>query len=147
MNIKNPALKYYGGKFRLAAWIINFFPKHIHYVEPFGGGGSVLLLKEPAKLETYNDLDKNVVNFFRVLRHEPDELVRRLRLTPWARSEYEQCLENSGAVMEDARRFFVRLWMSLHGGTRSSKCAWRRSKSNKPPMKYLHVENLYAVAE
>lgn len=147
MKIKNPALKYYGGKFRLAQWIINYFPKHIHYVEPFGGGGSVLLQKEPAILETYNDLDSNVVNFFRVLRHEPDELVRHIKLTPWARSEYELCLENSGEAMEDARRFFVRLWMSLHSGTRTSKSAWRRGKKKKAPMKYLRPENLYAVAE
>lgn len=147
MKIKNPALKYYGGKFRLAQWIINYFPKHIHYVEPFGGGGSVLLQKEPALLETYNDLDSNVVNFFRVLRHETDELVRHIRLTPWARSEYELCLENSGEAMEDARRFFVRLWMSLHAGTRISKTAWRRGKNFKAPMKYIRPENLYDVAE
>lgn len=147
MKVKNPALKYYGGKFRLAQWIINHFPAHIHYVEPFGGGASVLLQKEPAQLETYNDLDNNVVNFFRVLRHETDELVRNIRLTPWARVEYEICLENSGEAMEDARRFFVRLWMSLHAGTRTSKTAWRRGKVFKSPMKYLRPENLYAVAE
>ena len=64
MTIKNPALKYYGGKFRLADWILKYFPKHIHYVEPFGGGASVLLQKEPATLETYNDRDGDVVNFF-----------------------------------------------------------------------------------
>jgi DNA adenine methylase len=137
-TIKNPALKYYGGKFRLAQWIINHFPTHVHYVEPFGGGASVLLQKEPAHLETYNDLDGDVVNFFRVLRHETDELVRRLRLTPWARSEY---------AMEDARRFFVRLWMSRHAGTLATKAAWRRGKDFKSPMKYLRPENLYAVAD
>ncbi len=147
MKIKSPALKYYGGKFRLANWIIQFFPKHIHYVEPFGGGASVLLQKEPSLLETYNDLDNNVVNFFRVLRHDAAELVRLIRLTPWARAEYESCLENSGKPIEDARRFFVRLWMSLHAGTRTSKTAWRRGKGFKSPMKYLKPENLYTVAE
>lgn len=147
MTIKNPALKYYGGKFRLAAWILKYFPKHNHYVEPFGGGASVLLQKEPSPLETYNDRDRNVVNFFRVLRHETDELVRHIRLTPWARDEYEFCLEDCGEAMEDARRFFVRLWMSLHAGTRLSKSAWRRGKNFKSPMKYINLENLYAVAE
>jgi len=147
MKITNPALKYYGGKFRLASWILKYFPKHIHYVEPFGGGASVLLQKEPALLETYNDRDGDVVNFFRVLRHETDELVRHIRLTPWSRDEYEFCLQNSGEAMEDARRFFVRLWMSLHGGTRLSKTAWRRGKGFKSPMKYINLENLYAVAE
>ena len=147
MKIKNPALKYYGGKFRLSQWIINHFPKHIHYIEPFGGGASILLQKEPAPLETYNDLDNNVVNFFRVLRHQTDELIRHIHLTPWARVEYESCLKNSGEAMEDARRFFVRLWMSLHGGTRTSETSWRRGKESKSPMKYLRPENLYAVAE
>lgn len=147
MTVTNPALKYYGGKFRLADWILKYFPKHIHYVEAYGGGAGVLLQKEPSMLETYNDRDGNVVNFFRVLRHETDELVRHIRLTPWARDEYEMCLENSGEAMEDARRFFVRLWMSLHAGTRLSKSAWRRGKDFKSPMKYINLENLYAVAE
>lgn len=146
-KVVSPALKYYGGKFRLAPWILEYFPKHLHYVEAFGGGAGVLLQKEPARIETYNDRDGDVVNFFRVLRHETDELIRHIRLTPWARDEYELCLENSGEAMEDARRFYVRLWMSLHGGTRLAKAAWRRGKTVKSPMRYIKIDNLYAVAE
>lgn len=127
---KRPALRYYGGKFKLAPWIISHFPKHLNYVEPCGGAASVLLQKPRSPLETYNDLDGNVVNFFRVLRDQPDELIRKIRLTPWAREEYEDCLQPCDEPIEKARRFFVSLWMSMHGGLheKTSK-AWRVSNT------------------
>lgn len=108
-----PALRYYGGKWNLAPWIISFFPPHLNYVEPCGGAASVLLRKPRSPLETYNDLDGNVVNFFRVLRDNPDELIRRIRLTPWARAEYELSLQLCGDDTERARQFFVTMWMSI----------------------------------
>jgi DNA adenine methylase len=87
-TIKRPALRYYGGKWNLAPWIISYFPPHKNYVEPCGGAASVLLQKPRSPLETYNDLDGNVVNFFRVLRDRPDELIRKIRLTPYSREEF-----------------------------------------------------------
>lgn len=113
---KRPALRYYGGKWRLAPWIISHFPEHKSYVEPCGGVASVLLQKPRSPLETYNDLDGNVVNFFRVLRDRPDELIRKIRLTPWARAEYEMSLEptlNGLSDLEQARRFWISLQMSI----------------------------------
>ena len=123
---KRPALRYYGGKWRLAPWIISHFPEHQNYVEPCGGAASVLLQKPRSPLETYNDLDGNVVNFFRVLRDQPDELIRKIRLTPWARAEYELSLEPCEDEVERARRFFVASWMSMQGGhhSKTSK-TWR----------------------
>jgi DNA adenine methylase len=123
---KRPALRYYGGKWRLAPWIISHFPPHQNYVEPCGGAASVLLQKPRSPLETYNDLDGNVVNFFRVLRDQPEELIRKIRLTPWARAEYELSLKPCEDVVERARRFFVSSWMSLQGGhhSKTSK-GWR----------------------
>jgi DNA adenine methylase len=123
---KRPALRYYGGKWKLAPWIISFFPPHQNYVEPCGGAASVLLQKPRSPLETYNDLDGNVVNFFRVLRDRPDELIWKIRLTPWARAEYELSLEECEDEVERARRFWVSMWMSMQGGhhSKTSK-TWR----------------------
>lgn len=131
MSIKSPALKYYGSKFRLAKWIIGHFPKHRHYVEPFGGGASVLLVKEPSPLETYNDLDHGLVTFFRVLRDRPHELVAKLRTSPWSRSEF--AVHSSGEDPKDdlerARRLYCRLWMSIEGGM--AKGSFRRHNRSR----------------
>jgi DNA adenine methylase len=84
------------------------------------------LQKPRSPLETYHDLDGNVVNFFRVLRDQPDELIRKIRLTPWAREEYELSLEPCDEPTERARRFYSMLWMSMQGGTHdSAKGTWR----------------------
>lgn len=117
---KRPALRYYGGKFNLAPWIISYFPEHTNYVEPCGGGASVLLQKPRAELETYNDLHGDVVNFFRVLRDNPDELVSKIRLSPWAREEYRLSMQPCDNDMERARRFFMGNMLSISGNPRSS---------------------------
>jgi DNA adenine methylase len=125
-TITRPALRYYGGKWNLAPWIISHFPAHKNYVEPCGGAASVLLQKPRSPLETYNDLDGNVVNFFRVLRDRPEELIRKIRLTPWARSEYETSLTPASDEVEQARRYFVMLWMSMNGGSHDTATGtWR----------------------
>jgi DNA adenine methylase len=108
-----PALRYYGGKWKLAPWIISHFPAHENYVEPCGGAASVLLQKNPSKLETYNDLDGNVVNYFRVLRTRTDELINAIRLTPWAREEAELSTKEATDELERARRFWVMLHMRI----------------------------------
>jgi DNA adenine methylase len=77
----------------------------------------VLLQKPRSPLETYNDLDGNVVNFFRVLRDQPDELIRKIRLTPWARAEYELAWWDCEEPIERARRFFTFAWQSMNGTT------------------------------
>jgi DNA adenine methylase len=150
MKITNPVLRYYGSKFTLAQWIIKYFPaNHRHYVEPFGGAANVLFVKEPSRLETYNDLNDKIVNFFRVLRDEPGELIRLLQLTPWSRSEYINCLEEreNETPLESARRLFFRLWMSYSGEYRSSKGNFaRHNKGRRPIHLKLKPENLYAAS-
>lgn len=128
-TIKRPALRYYGGKWNLAPWIISHFPPHKNYVEPCGGAASVLLQKPRSPLETYNDLDGNVVNFFRVLRDRPDELIRKIRLTPWARAEYEASRDDvaNGDEIEQARRFWCQAYQSISGGPYANKSGWRMS--------------------
>lgn len=128
-----PALKYYGGKHRSANWIMSFFPDHYTYVEPFGGAAGVLLQKEPACFEVYNDIDSNAVTFFRVLREREDELVRQIEYTPWSREELTIAYKPASNELEIARRFYVRCWQSfghLHGG-------WR----------YQHSDNGYSIVE
>jgi len=105
-RIKRPALRYYGGKWNLAPWIISHLPPHHSFIDLCGGGASVLLRKERSNLETYNDLDGNVVNFFRVLRDEPDALIQKIKLTPWAREEHELSRQSCEDKVESARRFF-----------------------------------------
>ena len=150
MSVKKLVLKYYGSKFRLAPWIISFFPAHRHYVEPFAGGAAVLLVKEPSRLETINDLNNEIVNFFRVLRTRPQELVRQLQLTPWARAEFEYCLEEIEVEnpVERARRFFYRIWFNLQGSYSTQKANFRRhNKGFKVITKGVDENNLLEASK
>src|SRR4051794_35804563 len=79
---------WYGGKFSHLAWLLPLLPKCHHYCEPFAGSGAVLLNRPPSPVETYNDLDGEVVNFFRVLRDEKGKLVEAIGLTPFSREEF-----------------------------------------------------------
>jgi DNA adenine methylase len=131
-QIPAPALKYYGGKWVLAPWIISHFPPHMNYLEPCGGAASVLLRKPRSKLETYNDVDDNVVNFFRVLRDSPRELIDKIKLTPWARAEYQLGCSTCDDPIENARRFFAASWMSIQGGApEKTSRTWRHNKHAK----------------
>lgn len=115
-DIKRPTMRYYGGKWRLAPWIISYFPEeHEHYIDLCGGAASVLLQKQRSKIETYNDIDNHTTNFFQVLRDRPDELIRKIRLTPWARAEYELHREPVLDPVERARRFWVGCCYSISG--------------------------------
>lgn len=111
-----PALRWHGGKWRLAPWIIAHFPPHRVYVEPFGGAASVLLRKPRAHAEVYNDLDDDAVALFRVLRDPAGaaELERRIRLTPFARTEFEAAYAVGPTEMDRAWAVIVRSSMG-HG--------------------------------
>ncbi|MDO9334510.1 MAG: DNA adenine methylase, partial [Dehalococcoidales bacterium] len=104
------AFGWYGGKFSHLDWLLRLLPNCHHYCEPFAGSAAVLLNREPSQIETYNDLDGEVVNFFRVLRDHKDRLVEAIGLTPFSREEFEQActLDPDLDAIERARRFFVR---------------------------------------
>ena len=107
-----PLLRYFGGKYRDAHRIIAQFPPHEFYCEVFGGGASVLLQKDPSDFEVYNDLSGGVVNFFRVLRDRPTELIRAIEFTPYSRLEQKLAYEPTDNELESARRLYVRSWQS-----------------------------------
>ncbi len=107
---KRIAFGWYGGKFSHLEWLLPLLPKAHHYCEPFAGSGAVLLNRDPAKIETYNDVDGEVVNFFRMLRDNPEELQRAIALTPFAREEFHRAITGSARGVTDlerARRFYV----------------------------------------
>lgn len=105
------AFGWYGGKFSHLDWLLPLLPKCHHYCEPFSGSGAVLLNRSPSPIETYNDIDGDVVNFFRVLRDRSDELVRSIALTPFSREEYYRAIYGDIKGVSDverARRFYIR---------------------------------------
>jgi DNA adenine methylase len=112
-NPTRPIVRYHGGKWKLAPWIISMLPPHRIYVEPFGGGGSVLLRKPRSYAEVYNDLDAEIVNLFRVAREDGDRLAQALRLTPFSRDEYLAAWYPSSDPLEQARRTVVRAFMGF----------------------------------
>lgn len=136
-------------------WLLPLLPECGHYVEPYGGSGAVLLNRPPSRFETFNDLSGEIVNFFRVLREEPDLLVWKLRLTPWSRREFAEAVSGvpEASPVERARRFFVKIrqgflsQMSRRGqgdwshavspsGGKVETLAWKNS-----------LDGLYAVAD
>ena len=115
MTITHPALRYHGGKFRLAPWIIHTFPHHQCYVEPFGGAAGVLIRKPRSYAEVYNDLDGDIVNFFSVLRNTVtrEKLIESLVLTPYSRDEFYLAFEETDDPLERARRTIIRAQMGF----------------------------------
>ena len=105
-----PPFAYYGGKTTLAPIIAGLLPPHDHYVEPFAGSLAVLLAKDPVGRETANDLDGDLVTFWRVLRDRPGDLARAAMLTPHSRAEYLASADlDVTDDVERARRVWVRL--------------------------------------
>lgn len=154
-----PALPYYGSKWRLSSWIRGFIPAHDVYCEPFGGSAAVLLRKRPARLEVYNDVDDQVVNFFRVLRDadERAQLLSLLELSPYAKAEFLEAhttsADSSLERVERARRFFVRGWQGYGPGSASTdrSVGWARgtpgSLTDQVRSWLGAIPNLDAVAE
>lgn len=131
-----PPFTYYGGKVGMARTIVDMFPPHRVYMEPFFGSGAVLFAKAPASHEIVNDLDGAIVNFFEVLRSDFAELERVCTLTPYARDEFvaadvdEQDLD----PLERARRFWVRVNQSF-AKTAGTNTGWSitTARTQSPP--------------
>lgn len=122
MTINAPVIRYHGGKFRLASWVLEHFPPHKCYVEPFGGAAGVLIQKPRSYAEVYNDLDGDIVNLFRVLQgeHSSQRLIELLTLTPYSRAEFELAWLPTDDNIERARRIIIRAQMGF-GSAGASK--------------------------
>lgn len=103
-------IMYRGGKSPIAPKIINCFPPHVRYIEPFAGACNIILRKPRAPFEVINDLDRQVTTFFQVLRDNPSELLLQLMLTPYSREEFATALQEADNLspLEEARAFFIR---------------------------------------
>ncbi len=118
--------KYPGSKWSIADWIINFFPEHHSYLEPFFGSGAVLFNKPRSHIETINDLDGNVVNLFECIKKDPERLARDIYFTPYSREVYEKVFSQ---VPEDkyeaALNFYICLNMGRGFRTNGEKVGWK----------------------
>jgi DNA adenine methylase len=107
------AFGWYGGKFSHLDWLLPLLPITQHYCEPFGGSAAILLNRKPSNVETYNDIDGEIVNFFKVLRDKKEELLYAIGMTPFSREEFREAIKSNGngehlSDLERARRFFIR---------------------------------------
>jgi DNA adenine methylase len=151
MSALKPPLTYYGGKTTIGPQIAALLPAHRHYVEPYCGGLSVLLAKRPSHMETVNDLDGDLMTFWRMLRDRPDDLARVCALTPHSRAEHDASYADADSELEQARRVWVRLSQGRAGTLR--KTGWRYyvapAGSNTSMPGYLsgYVNRMAAAAE
>lgn len=133
----NTLLNYPGAKWGMAKQIVSLMPPHRSYLEPFFGSGAVLFNKLPSVIETVNDIDGDIVNFFRVLRERPDDLAEAISLTPYARDVFDDAHANRGTDDFDrAYRFAIRSKMG-HGFKTYQKTGWKHDLAGR--------EGAYAV--
>ncbi len=124
----NSVIKYPGAKWAIAKWIINHFPEHHSYLEPFFGSGAVLFTKERSAIETVNDLDGDIVNLFSYIRSDPERLAKAVYWTPYARSVYETAWENQYTETDSFQRavdLYVRMMMGHGFRTTGEKVGWK----------------------
>jgi DNA adenine methylase len=111
-------LAYIGGKRRIALRLVRLIPPHLTYVEPFAGGAQVFFAKPPSRVEVLNDRDGEVINFFRVCQHHPEELLRCLRLAPASRQLFALFSQQDPGLLTDVQRAarFLYLQKNAFGG-------------------------------
>ena len=158
MHISNKiqSFTYLGGKFSLLPWLLPKLPETKHFVDVFGGSAVVLLNRDQAPIETYNDINKKIVNFFQVLRRDPETLINQLQLVPYSRFEYDHAFYTDGETeIEQAIKFFIRTQQSIYAaGAQDKVKGWAASvresrvSISEKTYKFLKAVNgLYEVSE
>lgn len=133
-------MKYPGSKWRIADWIIRFFPEHHSYLEPFFGSGAVLFHKPRSNIETINDLDGNVVNLFEWIKKDPEQLAHEIYWIPYARQVYEEAYTTIPKdSLQQAVNFYIRLNMGHGFRTNGEKVGWKNDVQGR--------EKAYAAGE
>lgn len=128
----NAIIKYPGSKWSIAKWIINFFPNHHSYLEPFFGSGAILFNKPRSHIETINDLDGDAVNLFEWVKKDPERLVREIYYTPYARQVYEESFGRiPGNSLYKAVNFLIRSNMSHGHRTNGEKVGWKNDVAGR----------------
>jgi DNA adenine methylase len=114
----NSPIKWVGGKSRFRTRIVSLLPEHTCYVEPFAGAAWVLFAKPPSDVEILNDIDEELVTFFRVLREKPEELITSFEWELVARAEFERLAAVDPTTLTDVQRAhrFYYLIMAGWGG-------------------------------
>lgn len=140
-KVKRPVVRYHGGKWNLAPWIISHFPEHRIYVEPFCGGASVLLRKSRCYSECINDLNGEMVNLFRVLRdaNKAERLRREMYLTPFSHDEFREAYQPTEDDVERARRTVIKGFMGF--GSAAITAGSARSAGFRPGSNHYITPN------
>lgn len=150
-----PILKYPGAKWARSKWIVDHFPEHVRYLEPFAGSAAAFFSKDPVEHEVLGDTNKSLTNLFEVIRTHAEELAWRIEMTPWSEDEYNayelpEQYHGSDDHIENARRFLVRCWQA-HGTKLGSTCGWRHkgiaSNSSTTKLWRKLPERLLAVVD
>lgn len=154
MMTYRPVFRYHGAKHKLLPEILPLITKHKVFVDVFGGAANVVLNKTPARyMDVYNDINGEVVNFFKMLRNDRDRLIEAIFFTPYSREEYQQCYySTSEDPLERARCFFVIAWQSRGKVETDRKGGWRRvcnANSRYVPSvnDWDNIERLYQISD
>lgn len=141
-------LKWLGGKSRLAARIIPLIPEHTHYGEPFAGAGWVFFRKPPSRRESLNDINGDLVTFYRVLQHHLEEFCRQFKWLLTSRQEFEdfgkQCEAGGLTDIQRAARFYYRQRLAFGG--KVSGQSFGVSLDHAPPINLVRIEEELSAA-
>lgn len=139
-----PVFPWPGGKSWAAKYIVPRIPPHICYCEPFAGGIAVLLAKEPSKVEVINDINADLVNFYRCVRFHPDELIKEIQWVLTSRREFSDLKEQRGLTdIQRAASWFRLQCMSFGGG--GTSYAIGRTVGGANRSRYRLIEDIEAL--